>query len=83
MVLALLRLAHIMKQHREVKNEGSFDPLEQFCIRLVGRSRGATHAVEVFEADQRVLVRRVEVVEFMLNEAIELFKFRHEPAEDA
>jgi len=66
------RLADIVQQQRQVKQAGPVQPLEERRIIFIRRLRRLPDFVELFQADQRVLVGRVLMIEFMLHQAGEL-----------
>ena len=67
--------ADVVQQQRQIKQAGTFEVLEERRVIFIRRVLGLPDAVELFQADQRVLVGGVLMIKFMLHEAGELAEF--------
>ena len=63
------RLAGVMQQQRQIKNERIREFLEKFAVLDQFRVLGSCQRIELFDADQRVFVRGVTVKKFVLHQA--------------
>ena len=63
-----MSLACIMQQKRQIKHKGLLNLLEQLDVIVEGRLFGVPDLVELFDANQCVLVRSVLMIKLMLNQ---------------
>ena len=70
LVLAgVIGLADVVQQQRQVEHEGTLEMLEQGRVSAEGRLAGLPDAVQLLEANQRVLVGGVLVIKLVLHQA--------------
>ena len=60
-----------MEQNREIKNRGVFELLKNLSVASKFFFRRKENAIELLDADERVLIGRVAVEELVLNEAVQ------------
>ena len=75
--------AGIVQEESQVKQKNVFDLLRDLGIGGVRRGLGVPDVVELFDADQRVFVGRVLMVELVLHKAGEAAEFRQELPQQA
>ena len=75
------RLARVVEDERQIQQVGTIEPFEDFAIPGVVRFFGFPNRVELFQADDRMFVGGVNVVELVLHFAGQPFEFRQVFAE--
>jgi hypothetical protein len=63
------RLADVVQQQRQIQQAGALQFLKDRLVIPVGRLGGLPDFIELFEADERVLIRRVHMIKLVLHEA--------------
>ena len=82
-VARFIGLARIMQQERKVQEKWPFDLLQQLAVMIDGRILRLPDLVQLLDTNQRVFIRCVLMVKFVLDQAGKAAEFRNVFAQQA